>query len=264
MKGDLMKEFEPRILAFLCNWAGYAAYDLAGAKCLRLPPILEVRVMCTGRVDPSQLIEALLDGCDGVMLVGCRKGECRYENGNYYAERRIYWVRKALEHVGIRPERLHCNWIGADDEQAFKSAMEEFNAKVASLGRLGEADGVEKGELESRLKTLKEVFSGERMRWLAGKDLEMSGGTDVFGNQVSRDVFENEVMDIFRSEYERSRILVASGDAARSVAEIARMTAISSETVLREIIILKRQGKLFLEGIVEGAPQYRRVQLVNG
>ena len=259
-----MKEFQPRILAFLCNWAGYAAYDLAGTKYLRLPPILEVRVMCTGRVDPSQLVEALLNGCDGVMLVGCRKGECRYETGNYYAERRVYWVRKALQHIGVNPHRVYCNWVGADDEQAFKGVIEEFSAKVALLGRLGEADGIEKGELESRLRALKEVFSGERMRWLTGRDLEMSGGTDVFGNQVSRDVFENEVMDIFRSEYERIRILVASGDAARSVVEIARMTAMRSETVMREIVVLKRQGKLFLEGIVEGAPQYRRVQLVNG
>lgn len=254
-----MNQFEPRILAFLCNWAGYAAYDLAGTKHLRLPPILEVRVMCTGRVDPSQLIEALLNGCDGVMLVGCRKGECRYETGNYYAERRVHWVSKALQHVGVNPNRLYCNWIGADDERAFKSVTEEFSAKVASLGRLGEADGIEKGELESRLHALKEVFCGERMRWLTGRDLEMSGGTDVFGNPVTSDVFEKEVMDIFRNEYQRSRILVASGDAARSVVEIAKMTAINPETVMREIVVLKRQGRLFLEGIVEGIPQYKRM-----
>jgi F420-non-reducing hydrogenase iron-sulfur subunit len=254
-----MKDFEPRILAFLCNWAGYAACDLAGTKHLRLPPFLDVRVMCTGRVDPYQLIEAFLNGCDGVMLVGCRKGECRYENGNYYAEMRISWVRKALHHIGIIRDRLYCNWIAADDEQAFKNIAEEFNTKVESLGKLGEAEGLEKRELESRLKALKEVFSGERMRWLIGRDLEMSGGTDVFGNPVSRDSFEKEVMDVFRSEYERGRILVASGDAARSVIEIAKMTAMNPSSVMREVIALKRQGKLSLEGMVEGVPQYKRV-----
>jgi len=254
-----MNRFEPRILAFLCNWAGYAAYDLAGTKHLRLPPILEVRVMCTGRVDPSQTIEALLSGCDAVMLLGCRKGECRYENGNYHAERRVRWVRKGLQHIGVNPDRVHCAWIGADDEQMFKNAVEEFNIRVVSIGSLGQAEGIEKGELESRLRALKEVFSGERMRWLTGKDLEMSGGMDVFGNPVTRDSFEKEVMDIFRNEYQRCRILVASGDAAQSVVEIARMTAISSETVMREIVALKRQGRLCLESVAEGVPQYKRV-----
>lgn len=260
MKGDLlMKEFEPRILAFLCNWAGYAAFDLAGTKHLQLPPILEVRVMCTGRVDQLQLIEAFLNGFDGVMLVGCRKGECRYENGNYYAERRVYWLRKGLIHIGVNPDRLYCDWIGADEEQAFKSVTDRFSAKVSSLGKLGKANGIEKEKLDSRLKALKEVFAGERMRWLTGKDLEMSGGTDVFGNPVSASVFEEEVMDIFRNEYQRNSILVASEDAARSVVEIAKMTALSSEIVMREIIVLKRLGKLNLEGIVEGVPKYKRM-----
>jgi F420-non-reducing hydrogenase iron-sulfur subunit len=254
-----MRDFEPKILAFLCNWAGYAAFDFAGTKHVPLPFILDVRVMCTGRVDPCQLIEAFLNGCDGVMLVGCRKGECRYENGNYHAEMRVSWGKKALRHIGINPDRLRCAWIGAEDEQAFKRVAEEFSAQVRSLGRFGEADGLEKGELASRLKALKEVFSGERMRWLMGRDLDMPGGTDVFGDPVSRDFFEKEAMDVFRSEYERSRILVASGDSAKSVVEIARMTAINPDSVMKDVVVLKRQGKLSLEGVVEGIPQYKRV-----
>lgn len=254
-----MKELEPRILAFLCNWAGYAAYDLAGTKHIQLPAILEMRVMCTGRVDPLQMIEAFRNGFDGVMLVGCRKGECRYENGNYYAESRIHWLKKALQHIGVHPDRLYCDWIGADEEQVFKGVTERFIAKVSSLGKLGRADGIEKEKLLSGLKVLKEVFAGERMRWLTGKDPEMSGGTDVFGNAVSADIFEKEVMDIFRNEFDRCSILVAMEDAARSVVEIAKMTALSSETVMQEIVVLKRLGKLNLEGIVEGVPQYKRM-----
>jgi len=254
-----MNRFEPRILAFLCNWAGYAAYDLAGTKHLQLPPFLEVRVMCTGRVDPSQMIEAFLSGCDAVMLLGCRKGECRYENGNYHAETRVHWIKKGLQHIGINPGRLHCAWIGADDEQMFKKAVEEFSTRVASIGTLGQDEGIEKGELESRLRALKEVFCGERIRWLTGRDLEMSGGVDAFGDPVTRDLFDKEVMDIFRNEYQRCRILVASGDAARSVVEIAKMTAITPETVMREIVALNRQGRLCLESVAEGVPHYKRV-----
>ena len=253
-----MKELEPKILAFLCNWAGYAAFDLAGTKHLRVPTFLEVRVMCTGRVDPVQMIEAFRNGYDGVMLVGCRKGECRYENGNYYAERRIYWLKKAFQYVGVHPDRLFCDWIGADKEQTFQAAAERFREKVLSLGKLAATNGIEKAKLDVALRALKEVFSGERMRWLTGRDLAMSGKTDAFGNHVPAGDFEKEVMDVFRSEYERSRILLASEDGAKSVVEIAAMTALKSETVMKEILVLKRLGKLDLESIVDGVPKYKR------
>lgn len=254
-----MKETEPKLLAFLCNWAGYAAYDLAGTKHLQVPTFLEVRVMCTGRVDPVQMIEAFQNGYDGVMLIGCRKGECRYENGNYYAERRIHWLRKAFQYTRLHPDRLFCDWIGADEEQMFQAAAERFREKVLSLGKLHGTNGIPTAELNVTLKALKEVFSGERMRWLTGRDPAMSGKTDVFGNPVPSDAFDKEVMDVFQSEYERSRILLASEDAARSVKEIAAMTALKSETVMKEILVLKRLGKLNLEDIVDGVPRYKRV-----
>ncbi len=252
-----MKDFEPKVLAFLCNWAGYAAYDFAGMKRLQLPFMIEVRVMCTGRIDPYQLIEALLSGCDGVMVVGCRKGECRYENGNYHAEMRVSWVSKGLRHIGVSPERLYCAWVGADDEQGFKRAAEEFCGRLESLGKLGQADGLPKHELQSRLQALLVVFSGERMRWLIGRAHEMSGGTDVFGNPIDKDSFEKEVMAILQSEYHRGRILVALKDSPKSVVEIAQMAALSPESVMKEIVVLKRQGKLSLESMVEGVPQYK-------
>jgi len=254
-----MKDTEPKLLAFLCNWGGYAAYDSAGTKQLPLPPIFEVRVMCTGRVDPCQLIDAFLNGCDGVMIVGCRKGECRYETGNYYAETRVYWAKKAFGHIGINPERLHCDWIGSDDCQTFKRIVDEFNEKIRSLGKLPQAEGLEQQEVVCRLKALREVFAGERIRWLIGKALDMAGGTDVFGNPVDKDSFEKEVMDILSNEYERGRILVALKEGPRSVVEIAKMISMKPELVMKEILVLKRQGKLALEGITEGVPQYKSV-----
>ncbi|MBM4386089.1 MAG: hydrogenase iron-sulfur subunit [Deltaproteobacteria bacterium] len=253
-----MKEIQPRILAFLCNWAGYAAHDLAGTKFVRLPLIeCEIRVMCTGRVDPSAVIEGLMNGFDGVMVMGCRKGECRYENGNFYAGKRIYWIGKTLERIGMNPKRVCCNWVGADDEETFKKHLEEFTGAVRPLGVIGEAEDMDKEEAIKRLAALKEVFDGERMRWLIGKEMELAGGADVFGEPLSRAGFENSVMEVFESEYGRNLILKGSSDSAKSVPELSEVTGMNSDRVVREIVVLKRLGKIFMEEIRNRVPVYK-------
>lgn len=253
-----MKEFEPRVLAFLCNWAGYAAHDLAGVKFVRLPRIeCEIRVMCTGRVDPSAVIEGLINGFDGVMVVGCRKGECRYENGNFYAERRLYWIKKTLEQIGVNPKRVCCNWVGADDAETFRRCLEEFTAAIRPLRGIGAGEAISKEEALKRLAALKEVFNGERMRWLIGKEMELAGGTDVFGETLSRADFEKSVMDVFESEYGRNLILKSASDSAKSVPEISEVTGMNPVKVVREIVALKRLGKIFMEEIRNGVPIYK-------
>jgi F420-non-reducing hydrogenase iron-sulfur subunit len=71
MKGETMAEFEPKIVAFLCNWCAYAGADLAGVSRLQYPANMRtVRVMCSGRVDPVFIIKALREGADGVLVSG--------------------------------------------------------------------------------------------------------------------------------------------------------------------------------------------------
>ncbi len=66
-----MTAFEPKILAFLCNWCAYAGADLAGVSRMQYPSNLRpVRVMCSGRVDPVYILDALIDGADGVLVSG--------------------------------------------------------------------------------------------------------------------------------------------------------------------------------------------------
>src|SRR5450756_2826385 len=84
------EEFEPNIVAFLCNWCSYAGADLAGTSRMHyLPNVRIIRVMCSGRVNPLFLVNALQQGADGVLISGCHPGDCHYLEGNYYARRRF-------------------------------------------------------------------------------------------------------------------------------------------------------------------------------
>jgi F420-non-reducing hydrogenase iron-sulfur subunit len=129
------KEWEPRIIGFLCNWCTYAGADLAGSSRLKYPPNMRVvKVPCSGRVDPQFVMKAFERGFDGVLVSGCHPGDCHYAKGNYYARRRIMLFQRMLEFMGIEPERFHFDWISAAEGQKFAEVVEQFTEQVRRLG----------------------------------------------------------------------------------------------------------------------------------
>lgn len=128
--------FEPKIIGFLCNWCAYAGADLAGVSRIQYPANIRIiRVMCTGRVDPSFILEALNDGADGVLVAGCHlPSDCHYMNGNFKALRRICLLKKVLEQFGIEPERLRLEWISASEGDKFAAVVKEMVEEIKNLG----------------------------------------------------------------------------------------------------------------------------------
>ena len=131
----MSKEFEPNILGFLCNWCSYAGADLAGTSRMRYPTNLKsIRVMCSGRVDPAFVLEALKRGVDGVLIAGCHPGDCHYQSGNYKTNRRIKLLKKLLEELGIDPKRVRFEYVSASEGQKFATVVTEFVAEMKKLG----------------------------------------------------------------------------------------------------------------------------------
>ena len=132
---NVNKEWEPKIIAFLCNWCSYAGADLAGTGRLQYPPYVRViRVPCSGRINPIYIIKALIDGADGVMVSGCHPGDCHYLSGNMYARRRFTVLKKLLTTVGIDPDRVHFTWVSASEGGRFADVVREVTEKVSMLG----------------------------------------------------------------------------------------------------------------------------------
>ncbi len=130
-----MNNFEPKIIALVCNWCTYTAADLAGMSRLPYPAnIRMVRLMCTGMIDPKFILKSFLDGADGVFIGGCHPGDCHYINGNLKAEKRIPGVKKILEQFGFDPDRLRLRWIGASEGPEFQQNMTEFVDTIKKLG----------------------------------------------------------------------------------------------------------------------------------
>lgn len=129
------ENFEPNIVAFLCNWCSYAGADLAGTARIEYPPNVKViRVMCSGRMNPNFVMNALQQGADGVLVSGCHPGECHYMEGNYIARRRFILMRKLMEYVGIEPERFRVSWVSASEGEKFKNVIAEVTEDIRKIG----------------------------------------------------------------------------------------------------------------------------------
>ena len=132
----MTEDFEPQILAFTCNWCSYAGADLAGVSRYQYPPNIRIiRLMCSGRVDPSFILESFRNGADGVLVTGCHIGDCHYISGNQQTETRIKLVKKALEVVGLEPERLRLEWISASEGEIFARIIREMVDSIKRLGK---------------------------------------------------------------------------------------------------------------------------------
>lgn len=127
--------FEPKIVGFLCNWCSYAGADLAGTSRVKYAPNVRViRVMCSGRVEPTFVLKAFKEGADGVLICGCHPGDCHYLEGNYKIARRIPLLKKMLSQFGIEEERVRLEWVSAAEGDKFASIVNDMTKKVRELG----------------------------------------------------------------------------------------------------------------------------------
>jgi F420-non-reducing hydrogenase iron-sulfur subunit len=141
--------WQPRIVAFFCNWCTYTAADLAGVSRLKHASNARViRLMCSGRVDPQFVLQALASGADGVLIGGCHPGDCHYSDGNTKTLRRFQMLRRMLREMGIEDKRVRLEWISASEGERVKTVINEMTEQLKELGPLGIPQQVEEWDKE--------------------------------------------------------------------------------------------------------------------
>lgn len=127
--------FEPKIVAFLCNWCSYAGADLAGVSRMKCSPnVTSIRLMCSGGLEPAFVLKAFSEGADGVLVCGCNLGDCHYIDGNYKTLARMTLLKKLVKQLGIEDERLRLQWVCASCADDFVDAVNKITEDVKKLG----------------------------------------------------------------------------------------------------------------------------------
>ncbi len=127
--------FEPRIVAFVCNWCTYTGADLAGTSRMKYQSnVRMIRLPCTGRIDPVFIIKAFENGADGVLISGCHPGDCHYTAGNFHARRRWILFKNLLEFIGIDNSRVFFSWVSASEGKKWVDVINEITDTVRNKG----------------------------------------------------------------------------------------------------------------------------------
>lgn len=141
-------DFDPKIVAFFCNWCTYLAADSTGTSRKQYPPNIRIiRLMCSGRVDPQFVMDAFSKGADGILIGGCHPGDCHYLEGNYKNLRRHNLLTRLIKTFGIDERRLRLEWISASEGAKLQKVVTEM---VDDLKKIGPLDLPEKLEAENK------------------------------------------------------------------------------------------------------------------
>ena len=176
----MTEPYQPKILGFLCNWCCYTAADSAGVGRYQYPPNLRViRMMCSGRLDPSFPLEGLAKGADAIFVGGCHPGECHYQDGNYHALITAALVHETLARLGVDSRRFLIDWASAAEGPNFVKIITRFTEQAATLGPLGTSEGIDPTLLREKLTQAAKTAKDRKLRMgLVSASKEMMKGGD--------------------------------------------------------------------------------------
>lgn len=243
--------FKPKILAFLCNWCSYAGADLAGVSRIQYPPSIRVvRTMCSGRVDPLFVIEALQDGFDGVFIGGCHIGDCHYQDGNVYTLRRIDMLSSLLDLSGIGRNRVHLRWASAAEAQPFADYVSEVTETISGLGPF------DKSNYALQLAGLTRVLATPRLRWLVGIDRQITEKENVYHEKTDPDYFKKVLDEALKAEYYKALIQELLLQGPLTVQEMSEKTGLPVYTISLRLNDLERGGLASIDGFNGRTPRF--------
>jgi len=241
MAGELA--FKPRIVGFLCNWCCYGGADLCGVSRFQYPPYIRViRVMCSGRVDPSFVLKAFSNGVDGVFVGGCHINDCHYNTeGNYDAYGMVGIVKKLMEHIGLDPQRLRLEWVSAGEGIRFAEVMNDFSAKLKKLGPAGKSEGVAEDVLKRRLdaamKMVPYIKLVERERLHSNQRTEQA-----YADFYASEEFDALFKELITDKLEISQMIALLREKPHTTSELAQLLGLTTSEIARHANISARQG----------------------
>jgi coenzyme F420-reducing hydrogenase delta subunit len=224
--------------------------------------------MCSGRIDPKIILEALASGIDGVLVAGCHPGDCHYISGNYMAEYKIKETVRILKRLKIKPEfskRLRLEWVSASEGQRFAQVVNEFIEQVRELGpnpsRRPVKDTLQRKFV--RITTAQDMVASPRIRTLISKERELIEDGNVYGEKRSEVDFDLLMDEVIDAEFIRNQILEVVKDEPMSVKEIAKSMNFPTETILKHVLVLKRKASLIMTGVEGRSPLYVTSPLIS-
>jgi F420-non-reducing hydrogenase iron-sulfur subunit len=216
-----------------------------------------IRIMCTGRVDPTMIADAFIKGADGLMAVGCHFGDCHYITGNYQGKIKVGLAARTLEYAGLNPQRVAFNQCSSAEGERFVGLVNGFTRTISELGPLGSADRLALPQLQDKLAVVKTALAKEKLRWVAGKFTEFTSQGNKYGERFTEHEMWRTLDTIIMDELATFEIIESLRQGPETVKRLSEQLVLSPPTVLKYVLALQRRGFVSLADIVDHSPRYR-------
>ena len=220
-----------------------------------------VRLMCTGRVDPTIVAQAFVNGADGVMVVGCHFGDCRYITGNVQGKIKMGLTTRVLDYVGLNPRRVSFDQCSSAEGERFVRLITEFDNGIRALGPLGSRDRLPMPELREKLLVAKAALGKEKLRWVVGKFTEFTTTGNKYGERFTEHEMWRTLDTIVMDEIATHQIIHELKQGPGVVRKLADRLKLPAPHVLRYVLALQRRGVVELDGIEGNSPRYRLAEV---
>jgi coenzyme F420-reducing hydrogenase delta subunit len=219
-----------------------------------------IRLMCTGRVDPTMIGEAFMNNADGVMVVGCHFGDCHYITGNVEGKIKVGLAARVLDYVGLNPQRVSFNQCSSAEGERFVSMVNAFDQEIRALGPLGNGDRLPLPELKEKLIIAKTALAKEKLRWVVGKFTEFTTKGNKYGERFTEHEMWRTLDTIIMDEVATHEILRELRRAPASVKDLAAYLQLPPPHVLKYVLALQRRELVSLVEVDGNSPRYQVVE----
>jgi F420-non-reducing hydrogenase iron-sulfur subunit len=210
--------------------------------------------MCSGRVDPTMILEAFIAGSDGVFVGACKKGECHYTSGNLHAERKIDFTRRLLAIAGFRPERLVMRMMSSAEGNKFVEYATAFQAEIGELGPLGEVEGIAAADLGYKLRACHKALGGRKLRWVMGKVVEFTEKGNLYGERFTEHEIGRLFEEIAMDEYRLREVMERLEAGPQAVKDLAGSMGVRPKILVRKMADLRKMGLADIERVEGDTP----------
>ncbi|NLI83188.1 MAG: hydrogenase iron-sulfur subunit [Deltaproteobacteria bacterium] len=216
-----------------------------------------IRIMCTGRVDPTMISDAFLKGADGVMVVGCHFGDCHYITGNYQGKIKVGIAARALDYVGLNPKRVFFGQCSSAEGERFVKMVTDFDKDIREIGPLGTGDRLPPPQLHEKIEVAHTALAKEKIRWVVGKFTEFTTKGNKYGERFTEHEMWRTLDTIVMDEVATYEIMRELNRGPVSVKTLSSRLKLPSAHVLKYVLALQRRGFAELAGIEGTSPLYR-------
>ncbi len=253
------KEWEPKIVGFLCNWCSYAGADLCGVSRFQYPTNIRlVRVMCSTRVSPHLVLDVFGAGADGILIGGCHLNDCHYMTGNFHTEKRVNLMERLLRVAGIDEARLRLEWVSASEGEKFSKVVKEFTEEMQ---KLGPSKVCTDDMVKAKVAAADDASETFRLKALVGKEFNLLTKGNAYGDKLDPEKLTGIIDAATEDEFERALILELARIRPMSVKQLGKVMDIPTDRILRHIVLLRQNSEIAMDHPEGFTPVYKTITI---